>query len=103
MYKVEISSFDYKIEDFDNMQLFCSYVYLKKTFNFMYKQKLRTLSKQEKRAIIYDLSLFETVKKQKYNLLCITPQKWLENWNVFVGITSEMKRRELLENNLDGI
>lgn len=101
MYKVQVSKTDYNLADYNNAELICSYVYLKKTFNYLYKQKLKNLTKKEKKAIIYDLSLFETIKTQKYLLRCLTPQKWLENWNVYNGITSELKKRDLFANNLD--
>lgn len=95
MYKVQLSSTTSNISDFNNTQLVCSYLYVSKTFNYLYKKKLRNLNKKEKKAIIHDLSLFETIKAKKYSLRCLTPQKWLENWNVYNGITSEIKKREL--------
>ena len=101
MYKVEISTSNTNISDYNNTQLICSYYFVKKTFNHLYKTKLRTLSKQEKKAIIYDISLFETIKQKKDILRCLTPQKWLENWNVFNGITDEIRKRELSIKNLD--
>lgn len=101
MYKVEISSTNSNISDYNNTQLICSYIFVKKTFNHLYKKKLLNLNKKERKAIIYDLSLFEAIKQKKYMLRCLTPQKWLENWNVFNGITSEIKKRDLLINYLD--
>ena len=101
MYKVEISSANSNISDYNNTQLICSYIFVKKTFNHLYKKKLLNLNKKEKKAIIYDLSLFEAIKQKKYMLRCLTPQKWLENWKVFNGITSEIKKRDLSINYLD--
>jgi len=95
MYKVELTASNSKISEFNNSQLICSYFYLRKTFNHLYKKKLRNLSKREKKAIIYDLSLFESVKERNYSLRCLTPRSWLESWNVFNGITAEIKKREL--------
>lgn len=101
MYKVELSTANSNFSDFNNAQLICSYIFVKKTFNHLYKKKLRSLSKREKKAIIYDLSLFESIKQKKYSLRCSSPQSWLENWIVFNGITSEIKKRDLSINNLE--
>lgn len=101
MYKVEVSPKNCNISNFDNTQLICSYIYLKKTFNHIYKKQIRALTIKEKKAIIYDISLFQIVKQKKYLLRCLTPQKWLENWNVFNGITEEIKKRELSVKYLD--
>ena len=95
MYKVELITSDCKISEFNDAQLICSYFYLKKTFNFLYKRKLRNLNKKEKTAIIYDLSLFESIKQKNYSLRCLTPQKWFENWKVYNGIADEIRKREL--------
>jgi hypothetical protein len=95
MYKVKRVTSDCKIADFDDTQLICSYFYLKQTFKCLYKRKLRNLNKRERKAIIYDLALFESIKQMNYTLRCLTPQKWLENWNIFNGITAEIKKREL--------
>lgn len=103
MYKVEISPSNSDISQYNNTELICSYIFVKKTFNQLYKKKLLHLSKKEKKAIIYDLSLFETIKQKKYLLRSVTPQKWLENWNVFNGIANEIKKRDLSINNLDYI
>ena len=101
MYKVELSPKNCNISSFDNTQLICSYIYLKKTCNHIYKKQIRSLTIKEKKAIIYDISLFQTVKQKKYLLRSLTPQKWLENWNVFNGITEEIKKRELSVKYLD--
>ena len=101
MYKVELSPPNCSISNFNNTQLICSYIYLKKTFNHIYKKQVRSLTIREKKAIIYDISLFQTIQQKRYLLRCLTPQKWLENWNVFNGITEEIKKRELSVNNLD--
>lgn len=101
MYKVELNNTNCSITNFNNTQLICSYIYLSKTFNHIYKKKLRSLSIKENKAIIYDLSLFQNIKQKKYLLRSSTPQKWLENWSVFNGITEEMRRRELPLNNLE--
>ena len=101
MYKIELATTENQISDFNNSQLICSYFYLRKTFNYLYKRKLRNLNKQQKKAIIYDLSLFETIKKRNYKHRCLSPQSWLENWKVYNGITEEIKKRELSENYLD--
>ncbi len=78
MYKVELSSTNNSISDFNNTQLICSYIYVKKTYNHLYKKKMKNLSRKEKKAIIHDLSLFEAIKQKKYFLRCLTPQKWLK-------------------------
>jgi len=101
MYKVELSTADSNFAKFNNAQLICSYIFVKKTFNHLYKKKLRSLSQKEKKAIIYDLNLFESIKQKKYSLRCSSPQSWLENWNVFNGITSEIKKRDISINNLE--
>lgn len=101
MYQVELSPNNCNISNFNNTQLICSYIYLKKTFNHIYKKQIRSLTIKEKKAIIYDITLFQAVKQKKYLLRCLTPQKWLENWNVFNGITEEIKKRDLSVNNLD--
>lgn len=101
MYKIQFNSVDTQFSNFENEQLVCSYIYLKKTFNHLYKKNLRMLNKKEQKAIIYDLSQFETIKQKKYLLRCLTPQKWLESWTVFNGITDEIKKRDLSIKNLD--
>ena len=101
MYKVELSTSNSNISSFNNTQLICSYIYLRKTFNQLYKKKLKSLTIREKKAIIYDLTLFQDIKQQKYLLRCLTPQKWLENWYVFIGITEEIRKRELSIQHLD--
>lgn len=103
MYNVELSPQNSNISSFDNTQLICSYIYLKKTFNHLYKKQIRALTIKEKKAIIYDINLFQHVKEKKYLLRCLTPQKWLENWNVFNGIIEEIKKRELSVQHLDYI
>ncbi len=101
MYKVELTSSKAEICDLSNVQLICSYIFVKKTFNHLYKKKLKKLTAEEKKAIIYDLTLYENIKQKRYSLRCTTPQKWLENWKVFNGITSEMAKRELSIKNLE--
>jgi len=101
MYKVELTSSNSNISDYDNTELIFSYIFVKKTYNHLYKKKLMNLNKKEKKAIIYDLSLFESIKQKKYLLRCLTPQKWLENWDVFNVISNEIKKRDLLINHLD--
>ena len=101
MYKVKLVTSNCKISEFNDTQLVCSYLFLKNASKYLYKRKLRNLNKLEKTAIIYDLSLFESIKKMNYSLRCLTPEKWLENWNVFNGISAEIKKRELSVNNLD--
>lgn len=101
MYKVEISSSNSDISEYNNTELICSYIFVKKTFNQLYKRKLRHLTKKEKKAIIYDLSLFESINQKKYLLRSVTPQKWLENWDIFNCIANEIKKRNLSINNLD--
>lgn len=95
MYKVKLVNSDCKITEYDDAQLICSYYFLKQSFNYLYRRKLRNLNKKEKTAIIYDLNLFESIKQMNYNLRCSTPQKWLENWSIFNGITAEIKKRDL--------
>ncbi len=101
MYKVELSSSNVNISELNNAQLIFAYIYVRKTFNHLYKKKLMNLTKQEKKAIVYDLTLFSAIKQQKYLLRCLTPQKWLENWNVFNGIIEEIKKRNLSINHFD--
>ena len=101
MYQVEIGKSQKDFTDFDNTQLVCSYLFLKRTFKYLYKEKLRKLDKKEKRAIIYDISLFEKIKNTKYQLRCKTKQKWLENSDIYNSIVSEIEKRELVINNLD--
>ena len=101
MYKIEIASQEQSISEFNNTQLLFSYIYIKSTFNHLYHKKLSLLSKKEKKAIIYDLDLFEKIKQKKYSLRCCTPQKWLENWNVFQTLLSEMEKRNLSRKMLD--
>lgn len=101
MYKVELNNTNSNITQFNNTQLICSYIYLSKTFNHIYKKKLRTLSIKENKAIIYDLALFQNLRQKTYLLRCSTPKKWLENWSVFNGITEEMRKRELPLHHLD--
>jgi hypothetical protein len=101
MYKVELSPKNCSISSFNNTQLICSYIYLRKTFNHIYKKQIRSLTIKEKKAIIYDITLFQAIKQKRYLLRCLTPQKWLENWKVFNGITEELKKRELSINYLD--
>ena len=95
MYKVKIAPRDCKISELDDAQLICSYYFLKNTFNYLYKKKLRNLNKRQQRAIIHDLNLFETIKNMNYSLRCLTPQKWLENWSIYNGITAEIEKRKL--------
>ncbi|PID62952.1 MAG: hypothetical protein CR986_00555 [Ignavibacteriae bacterium] len=99
MYKVELTSTDCLVSEYDNTQLICSYIFIKKTFKYLYKRQLQILSKNEQKAIIYDLSLFETLKEKKYLLRTLTPQKWLENWCFYNILISELKKRELYKAN----
>jgi hypothetical protein len=100
MYKVELASSNVSISDFSDEQLICSYIFVKKTFYHLYKKKLRLLNKREKKAIIYDISQFQNLKQKSYTLRCLTPEKWLENWPIYNGIESELKKRELSYANL---
>ena len=101
MYKVKLVTSKNNISEFNDTQLVCSYIFLKNASKCLYKRKLRSLNKREKTAIIYDLTLFESLKQMNYKLRCLTPEKWLNNWNVFNVISAEIKRRELSVNNLD--
>ena len=101
MYKVKLVTSNCNIEEFNDTQLICSYIFLKNTSKYLYKRKLRNLNKREKTAIIYDLALFESIKEMNYSLRCLTPEKWLENWNVFNVISAEIKKRELTVNFVD--
>lgn len=98
MYKVELPISNCSVTEYDNTQLICSYIYVKKTFKHLYKKQLQMLSKSEKQAIIYDLSLFEALKKKRYMLKSLTPQKWLENWYVYNVLANELRKREILLN-----
>lgn len=95
MYKVEIKSENKRLNELSNAQLFFSYIYLKRTFKYLYRKKLNTLSKKENRAIIYDLELFKKIKETKYKLRCCTPQKWLEDWEFYQGIKNELGKRNI--------
>lgn len=95
MYKIELTKSQSKISDFTNTQLICSYYFLSSTGKYIYKRKLRNLSKKQKKAIIYDLSLFSRLKEKIYQLKSLTPEKWLENWPVYNGIISEIQKRNL--------
>ncbi len=52
MYKVELSSSNVNISELNNAQLIFAYIYVRKTFNHLYKKKLMNLTKQEKKAIV---------------------------------------------------
>ena len=95
MYKVEISKNCKDISELNNEQLLCSYFYLKETYHYIYKKKLSTLAKKEKRAVIYDLTLFEQIKEQQYFLRCTSSQKWFDNWEVKKKLLQELGNRKL--------
>lgn len=99
MYKVELDKTSKEISKFDNEQLVCSYYFLKSTFEYLYKEKLRKLDKQEKRAIIYDISLFQDIKKQINYLRNCSPRKWLEDSKVYNSLLFEIEKRNLSEIN----
>ena len=83
------------ISQLNNVQLVCSYLFLKKTAKHFYHKKLASLFKKEKEAIVRDLELFEEIKQQEYFLRCSTPQKWLENRLVYKKLLEELKKREI--------
>ncbi len=89
------------ISHLNNAQIICSYLFLKRTAKHYYHKKLSNLFKKEKKAIIRDLELFESIKKQEYFLRCSTPQKWLEKKEVFKNLQMEIKKREISINNFD--
>ena len=95
MYLVELEKTSKDISKFDNAQLVCSYYFLKNTFNYLYKEKLRKLDKQEKRAIIYDISLFQDITNKKNYLRNCSPQKWLEDSKIYNTLLNEMEKRNL--------
>ncbi len=95
MYKVEIKTENKKVSELSNAQLLFSYIYLKRTFKHLYRKRLKALAKKEKRAIIYDLELFQKIKEKKYSLRCCTPQKWLEEWDFYKGILNELEKRKI--------
>ena len=101
MYKVEIVTQQKNISELNNTQLLFTYIYINRTFKYLYHKKLSLLSKRQKKAIIYDLTLFEKLKQKRYSLRCCTPQKWLENWDVFQTLSSEMEKRQLSKNMLE--
>ena len=101
MYQVKIKSEPKSLSELDNSSLICSYVFLKKTAAHFYHRKLIELSKREKKAIIKDLALYQNVKKQKYLLRCSTPQKWIENWDVYKNLKNELERRKIKINNFE--
>jgi hypothetical protein len=101
MYLVEVNKATKKLSEFDNTQLVCSYLFLRRTFNYLYKEKLRKLDRKQKRAIVYDISLFEKIKNTKYLLRTSSPQKWLEDSEIYNKIVTEIEKRELSINNLD--
>ncbi len=89
------------ISQLNNVQLICSYLFLKKTAKHFYQKKLALLFKKEKEAIIRDLILFQRLKEHEYFLRCSTPQKWLENKSVYKNLKEELLKREILPNKLD--
>ncbi len=101
MYLVEVNRATKNLSEFDNTQLVCSYLFLRRTFNYLYREKLRKLDKKQKRAIVYDISLFEKIKNTKYLLRSSSPQKWLEDSEVYNNILMEIEKRDLSINNLD--
>jgi len=101
MYLIEVNRESKNLSEFDNTQLVCSYLFLRRTFNYLYREKLRKLDKKQKRAIIYDISLFEKIKNAKYLLRNSSPQKWLEDSEVYNNILTEIEKRDLPINNLD--
>lgn len=92
---------DKTISQLNNTQLICSYLFLQKTAKHYYHKQLSTLFKKEREAIIRDLSLFESIKKQKYSLRCSTPQKWLEANEAFKKLKIEIMKRKISINNFD--
>ncbi len=101
MYKVEVKNYKKKLSKFDNTQLICSYLFLQKTFNYFYKENLRKLDKREKKAIIYDLKLFETIKNKRYNLRCSSPEKWFKESKTYTSILKEIRKRDISGLKLD--
>lgn len=95
MYKVQIPPKRNNISELSNSQLLFTYIYLKRTFKYLYHRKLSLLAKKEKKAIIYDLELFKQIKEKKYSLRCCTPQKWFEEWEVNKRILNELEKRKL--------
>ena len=101
MCQVKIKSEPKSISELDNSSLICCYVFLKKTAHHFYHRKLAELFKLEKKAIIRDLALYQNVKKQKYLLRCSTPQKWIENWDVYKSLKEELEKRKIQINNFE--
>ncbi|MFZ1289842.1 MAG: hypothetical protein WAR79_07115 [Melioribacteraceae bacterium] len=101
MYLVELDKTSKDLSKFNNTQLVCSYFFLRETFNYRYKENLRKLDKKEKRAIIYDISLFQNIKKKIYYLRNCSPQKWLEDSEVYNNLVNEIEKRQLPLKQLD--
>lgn len=101
MYLVELDKTSKDLSKYDNTQLFCSYFFLRKTFNYLYRDNLRKLDKKEKRAIIYDISLFQNIKLKINHLRNCSPQKWLEDSEVYNNLVNEIEKRKLPLNQLD--
>lgn len=95
MYLVELDKTSKDLSKFDNTQLVCTYFFLRKTYTYLYKENLRKLDKKEKRAIIYDISLFQNLKSKIYYLRNCSPQKWLEDSEVYNKLVDEIEKRNL--------
>ena len=95
MYKIEVKNIKKKLSEFNNEQLICSYIFLQNTFNYFYKENLRKLDKKEKKAIIYDLKLFERIKNKRYSLRCSSPEKWFTESKNYNNILREIKKRDI--------
>ncbi|MBK7104137.1 MAG: hypothetical protein IPH62_02500 [Ignavibacteriae bacterium] len=101
MYLVELDKTSKDLSKFNNSQLVCSYFFLRKTYNYLYRENLRKLDKKEKRAIIYDISLFQNLKNKISYVRNCSPQKWLEDSEVYNNLVNEIVRRKLPLNQLD--
>ncbi len=101
MYQVKIKSAPKSLSELDNTELICSYVFLKKTAKHYYHKKLAELFQLEKKAIIKDLELYQNIKKQKYSLRCTTPQRWIENWDVYKNLKKELEKRKINMDNFE--
>jgi hypothetical protein len=64
-----------------------------------YVKELRQLEKQKAKAIIKDLNKFKELQKKYYTLKSISPDAWLEHWDVYKSILNEAKKRKIIIKN----
>jgi hypothetical protein len=69
--------------------------FIEQKVDFFYRQELLRLEKLKAQAIIKDLNLFEETQKKYYSTKSIPPEVWLENWDFYLTILNEAKKRNL--------